>query len=285
VTGPILVVGATGRQGGAVARHLLARRRAVRALTRNPDRAAARALERLGAELVRGDLDDRASLDRATAGVSGVFSVQDPWLHGVESEIRQGKQLAEAAKRAGVEHIVQGSVGYADQPTGIAHFESKGVIEAHIRQLGIRLTSIRPALYMDSLLTQSEPRARFILGATRRGLHGGKVQLAAVDDIGRVAAEAFEAHEIGADQIVELAGDELSFDEILATFTRVTGRKPPIVDLPFAFLRLFNRDAFLNFRWIGEAGWHFDLARLRTERPWLQAFEPWLRSQRLAGNA
>jgi uncharacterized protein YbjT (DUF2867 family) len=99
MTAPILVTGATGRQGGAVARRLFESKQAVRALTRDPDRPAARALAASGAEVVRGDLDDRASLERAMAGVRGLFSVQDPWLHGIPAEIRQGK-LSRMSQRA-----------------------------------------------------------------------------------------------------------------------------------------------------------------------------------------
>src|SRR5690242_20666201 len=122
----ILVTGATGQQGGAVTRHLLAQGRRVRALTRAPDKPAARALAGQGAEVVQGDLYDRASLDRALRDVYGVFSVQNFWLPdvGYEGEVRQGKTLADAAKAAGVQHFVYTSVGGAERHTGLSHFES-----------------------------------------------------------------------------------------------------------------------------------------------------------------
>lgn len=275
---PILVVGATGRQGGAVADHLLQRKRQVRALTRNPEGARARALEKRGAQLVRGDLDDRESIDKAVAGAGAVFSVQDPWLHGVEAEIRQGQQLAEAAKQAGVARVVYGSVASFEN-SGLAHFESKGIIEGHMRQLGLQVTSIRPAFFMDSLVASSDQRAPYSRGALRRGLRGGKVQLTAVDDIGRAAADAFETPVGSREEIIEIAGDELSAPEIEQTFLRVVGRKPRVIDVPFVLMRLFNREAYENFRWIGERGWHLDLGQARTARPWVQRFEPWLRRQ------
>ena len=103
---PVLVTGATGRQGGAVARHLLQRAIPVRALSRNPGKPSAEALARSGAEVVGGDLDDRASLAKAMEGVSGVFSVQNWWETGTSREIQQGMNVAEAAKDARVPHFV-----------------------------------------------------------------------------------------------------------------------------------------------------------------------------------
>jgi len=103
----VLVTGATGNQGGAVADHLLKGGEfAVRALTRDPEKPAARALAGRGAEVVEGDLDDRASLDRALAGVYGVFSVQNFWETGYEREVEQGERMADAARDAEVDHSV-----------------------------------------------------------------------------------------------------------------------------------------------------------------------------------
>ncbi len=102
----ILVIGATGNQGGAVARHLLQRGKfAVRALVRDENKPASQALNQAGAEPVEGDLNDRASLDQALAGVSGVFSVQGLG-EGLEVEILQGNTVADAAKAAGVKHFI-----------------------------------------------------------------------------------------------------------------------------------------------------------------------------------
>ena len=100
----ILITGATGVQGGALARALLGRGRAVRALTRRPDAAAARAVADAGAEVVAGDLLDRPSLDRALAGVDAVFAVGTPYESGPDAEIRQGVTLVDAARAAGVGH-------------------------------------------------------------------------------------------------------------------------------------------------------------------------------------
>src|SRR5215203_3982024 len=146
----IVVTGATGNQGGGVARALLDDGRSIRVLTRSPDKPAARALAEAGAEVVQGDLDDRGSLDRALEGAYGVFSVQDVWEHGHEAEVRQGNELADAAGEAGVQHFVYSSVGGAERQSGVAHFESKWVVEQHIRSLGLPATILRPVFLMEN---------------------------------------------------------------------------------------------------------------------------------------
>ena len=119
--GLVLVAGATGRQGGAVVRHLQPKGWKLRALTRNPDSYAARKLAEQGVELAQGDLDDPGSLERAARGVYGIYSVQDFWTVGAKREVQQGKNLADAGKKAGVEHLVYSSVGGAERNTGITH--------------------------------------------------------------------------------------------------------------------------------------------------------------------
>src|SRR4028119_516543 len=109
----ILVTGATGNQGGSVARELLASGYRVKAMTRNPTSEAAQALAAQGAELIGADLDDPSSLERALADLWGVFAVQNTWEAGVEREEEQGKRIAEIARRQGVQHYVYSSVGSA----------------------------------------------------------------------------------------------------------------------------------------------------------------------------
>src|SRR5262249_26562689 len=146
----VLVSGATGRQGGAVLRHMLPKGWKLRALTRNPGSLAAQELARQGIEIVRGDLEEPGSLRGAAQGAYGVFSVQDFWAVGAKREVMQGKNLADAAKKAGVQHFVYCSVGGAERHTGIDHWESKWEIEKHIRQIGLPATVLRPAAFMEN---------------------------------------------------------------------------------------------------------------------------------------
>ncbi|MGZ9235072.1 MAG: NmrA/HSCARG family protein, partial [Anaerolineales bacterium] len=148
----IAVTGATGQQGGAVARRLLADGWKVRALTRDENKPAAQELDSLGAELAAGDMDNRAELEAAFQGAYGVFSVQNFWLPnvGFEGEIRQGKNVAEAARAAGVQHLVYSSVGAAHRGMGQKHFESKWIIERYIHSLDIPYTILRPAAFFEN---------------------------------------------------------------------------------------------------------------------------------------
>src|SRR6202051_2580455 len=114
----ILITGVTGKQGGAVAQALQGTSFSLRGLTRNPDSEQATALARQGVGIVKGDLDDEATLRRALAGVWGVFGVQNAGEAGVEREEAQGKRLATLAREGGVGHYVYKSVGSADKRTG-----------------------------------------------------------------------------------------------------------------------------------------------------------------------
>jgi uncharacterized protein YbjT (DUF2867 family) len=114
----VVVTGATGRQGGAVARHLLSDGWWVRALTRKPRGKPARRLAALGAEVIAADMAIPTTLDTAFRDAYGVFSVQNPMTAGLNGEIDQGKNVADAAKRAGVQHLVYGSAGIGSR-TGV----------------------------------------------------------------------------------------------------------------------------------------------------------------------
>ena len=163
----ILVAGATGRQGSAVVRHLRPKGWRLRALTRNPGSPAAQDLARQGIEIVQGDLEEPESLERATEGVYGVYSVQDFWAVGAKREVMQGRNLADAAKKAAVQHFVYSSVGGAERHSGIDHWESKWEIEQHIRNIGLPATVLRPARCSDGSTTQgSGPTSPGCVGTT-----------------------------------------------------------------------------------------------------------------------
>src|SRR5712664_2267917 len=149
----ILITGVTGHQGGAVAQALQGTGFHVRGLTRTPDGERAAALAGRGVDVVKGDMDDEATLRRALAGAWGVFGVQNAGEAGVEREEEQGKRLATLAREAGVEHYVYTSVGSADKRTGVPHFDSKGRIEDTVRDLGFPSHVIlRPVFFMENLV-------------------------------------------------------------------------------------------------------------------------------------
>ena len=161
----VLVTGATGQQGGAVARALLARGHRVKALTRKPDSDAARQLVSAGADLVTGDLGDAASVLKAASGVGTVFLMGNSNEAGTGEETRQGIIAAEAAKDAGVGHLIYSSVADANKKTGIPHFDSKYLVEKHVAGLGIPYTISAPASFMENIV------APWSIGALRQGTY------------------------------------------------------------------------------------------------------------------
>src|SRR5829696_4008349 len=272
-----VVAGATGKQGGAVARSLLDRGFRVRALTRDPQKPEAQALADHGAEIVQGDMEDRSSIERALEGAYGIFSVQNYWETGYDGEVQQGKTVADAAKAAGVEHFVYSSVGSAHRQTGIPHFESKWEVENHVRQIGLAYTILRPTAFMQNW----EWTRDMILGGTlAQPFDPDKpFQQVAVEDVGAFAAIAFENPDRWIGREVDLAGDEQSMTEIAETFSRVIGREVSYYQVPWdQFEEQVGEEVTLNSRWMNDVGYEADIAALRQEYPELTTFERYLRS-------
>lgn len=281
----ILVSGATGKQGGAVAHNLLERGFRVRALTRDPEKPAARALAERGAEVVKGDLKDRSSLDRALESAYGVFSVQQFFEAGYDGEVRQGKALADAAKEAGVEHFVYSSVDIAHLKTGIPHFESKWEIEEHVRGISLPYTILRPAGFMQNW--EMMLRDKILAGTFAQPLDPDKpLQQVAVEDIGVFAAMSFENPEKWIGREMVLAGDEPTMLQMAETFSRVTSREVSYVQVPWDRFREFaGKEITIMYRWFNEVGYQADIAALRKEYPDLMTLERYLRTHGWEGAA
>ncbi len=275
----ILVAGATGQQGGAVARHLLAAGWTVRALTRDAEGPAAHALMMQGASVVEGDLADRASVDRALEGAYGVFSVQVFWPPsvGVEGEVSHGKNLADAAKAAGVKHFVYSSVGGANRNTGVAHFESKWQIEQHIRALGLPATILRPVFFMENFFFPNF-RGPILEGRLNWELRfDTSLAMIAVDDIGAFVALALERPEEFIGRAIEIGGDELTPPEVAEHFSEAIGRPVRFVEKSMDQIRSFDPDLAAMLQWFNDEGYQVDIPALRDIYPQLTTFEEWLR--------
>src|SRR5258708_30296377 len=278
----VLVTGATGRQGGAVIRHMLSKGWKLRALTRDPGSHAARTLAQKGVEVVEGDLEDAAAVARAAAGVYGIYSVQDFWAVGAKREITQGKNLADEAKKAGVKHFVYSSVGGAERNTGIPHWESKWEVEKHIRSLGLPATVIRPAAFMET----------YYIDQVEIGILKGKLvdpiradkpyQTIATDDIGAFVALAFERPQEFIGKELEIAGSELTNPEAAKVFSRVLGKPIKFQKLPLPLIKfVLGKEFYLMFRWFNESGFKADIQGLRRTYPevHLHTLEEWLRNE------
>ena len=276
MTKPILVTGATGQQGGAVAAELLRRGTPVHALVRNPDSPAATALARAGAVLVPGDLDDPASLRAAMAPVDKVFSVQTfAGPDGLEGEVRQGKAVVDAAARTGITHLVYSSVDGSERNSGVPHFESKWEVERYLSGQDVPATVLRPVFFMENLTGPAGPRD----GVLRQAIPPEvPLQLVATADIGLVAAEVFadSGNQLG--RAIGIAGDELTGPQLAQVFTDVTGTRTEFAEQPVDEIARFSPDLAAMYRWFGTAGYQVDIPALRRRFPGLRTTAEWLRT-------
>jgi uncharacterized protein YbjT (DUF2867 family) len=263
----VLVTGATGQQGGAVARALLSRGHSVKALTRKPDSDAARQLKSEGADVVVGDLGDATSILRAAGDVDTMFLMGNSYEAGVEEEIRQGIIAADAAKAANVGHLIYSSVADANKKTGIPHFESKYIIEKHVAGLAIPYTISAPVAFMENTV------APWSLGALSQGSHAMAMppkrvlQLVTLADIGAFVAALTERREQVFGMRFDIAGDELSGEKQAEILSKIIGRPINYQQIPIAAMRQQSEDAALMFEWFERVGYDVDIAALQRDFP------------------
>ena len=269
----ILVTGATGHQGGSVARALLADGWKVRALTRHPDSAAANELKSLGAEIVTGDMSEPLSLEEPLKGCYGVFSVQQPREYGVQGEINQGITLIDAAKRAGVKRFVYNSVASADMNTGIPFFDSKVKIEEHLSKSGLEYTILRPVFFMENLLDLKDS---IYDGKLRLGLKADvEIEVISLHDIGRFAALAFREPKNWINRTLEIAGDELTGPQMAELLGKAIGREVVYEEQPYDEIEKYSADMAMMYEWFNLRGYTVDIKSLRQIMPDLESFMEW----------
>jgi uncharacterized protein YbjT (DUF2867 family) len=300
----IAVIGATGAQGGGLVRAILADRSSgflVRAVTRNPDSEKAQSLRAAGAEVVGADIDDPATLGKAFAGAYGAFCVTNFWEHfSPERELDQARNMAQAAKAAGVQHVIWSTLEdtrkwvplESDQmPTlggkyKVPHFDAKGEADDVFRHAGVPTTFLLTAFYWENFI--------YFGSGPQRGPDGSlalvfpmddkKLPGIAVEDIGKAAYAIFKRGKEFIGKTVAIAGEHLSGEEMARAMSAALGQEiryqnvPPEVyrgfgfpgadDLGnmFQFKRDFN-DYFVGIR---------NLDDVRRLNPELQSFEEWL---------
>jgi uncharacterized protein YbjT (DUF2867 family) len=285
----ILVTGATGLQGGAVARHLLKLGKPeVRCLTRRPDSEAAKTFKQLGADVVKGDFDDPASLKPVLKDCTGVFGVTNFW-EAFLREYQQGANLIDAASEAGVAHLVLSTLPSAAKIShgaiAVAHFESKARMEEYARLRGVPFTFVHVAFYFENFINYFPP-LKLADGNYGFGFPLAEAPLAAlaVDDTGGVVTAIFENRAVFLGVTVEIVGDQMSAQQFAQIMSRVLQRRvtynhiaretyaalgfPGARDLAdmFEFLRVHlpNRRA--------------EIAQCRRLYPSMQTFEAWLQA-------
>ncbi len=277
----IAVTGATGAQGGATARALLSAGHHVRALTRDTGSHAADALRRLGAEVRRADFDDRASLDAALAGADSLFAVTTPFGTDIATEVRQGKTLVDAAATARLGHIVFTSAAHADRGTGIPHYDSKFLIEQHLRAAGVPWTVIAPAAFMDNYA------GGWTLDGMRKGTFAWPMPadipltLISAADIGAFAALTLQRRDEFAGRRIDIASDELTPDLIAQALSAAAGSPIAHQEVPLAYVRTHSEDLAAMFEYFTTHGLDVDIAGLRRDYPevgW-RTFADWAAGQ------
>lgn len=281
----IFVTGATGRQGRSVCRYLREAGWKVKGLTRATEGPGARDLTAMGVELVNGDLEDKRSFSEELEGAYGVFAALTYVEGGAEAEVRQGKNIVDAAVEAGVQHFVYSSVSGADKLTGIPFFDSKHQNEVYIWSKDVPFTFLRPAHFMEN----------FNMGPQCKAIRDGKLvfplpmdrrlQLIAIDDIGFFAAMAFDRKDEMLGKSYELAGDELTMPEVAQRFSAHLGREVRFVQLPLDELKAMDPEYHLLARWLRDEGYRADIPSVRRMHPSLLSFDAWLSSGYWRGTA
>ena len=277
----VLVTGATGTQGGGVARQLLADGHHVRAVTRNPASPAAAALSKLGAEVVAANFDDPASLVAAARGVDTAFAMSTPYVAGVDAERKEALALIEALKTARVGRIVLTSVADADRKTGIPHFESKVPAEEAVKASGAAWSIVAPVFFMENLI------GPWWLPALQSGTWSmpmpadRKLQMIAAADLATFTARVVEEPATFNGRRINLASDDISPNEVNGILSRVAGRTLSFQAIPVAAVRAQNADFAAMFEWFDKVGYSADIAGLRRDYPsvgW-HTFESWAKAQ------
>jgi uncharacterized protein YbjT (DUF2867 family) len=275
---PIAVVGATGLQGGATVRALLGANAPVRALARRSDSDAARALTELGADLVVADLDDPESLRAAFTGVDGVFAMTTPGYDlRIDLEVRHGHAIVDAAAAARVPHVVYSSVGGAERHTGIPHFDSKRDIEEYLVAQGLSTTFVRPVFFMDNFAQFATPTMEDGTLLVRLPLPPGiPLQMITAEDVGAVAAAAALDPDRVPGGSIEIAGDELTGEQIAEAYQHRYDVPVRYEPLPIEVLG-GDADQRAMFKWLAHVpAWQADFAATRALAPRTKTFEQWL---------
>jgi uncharacterized protein YbjT (DUF2867 family) len=272
---PILVLGATGGQGGAVADALLASGARLRAMARRPGEPKASRLVRRGVEVLAGSLDDRAALGAAMRGVDAVFALTTPFEAGVDAEIAQRRAILAAATDAQVPHLVFSSVAGAKQHTGVPHFDSKAIIEDELAASGLSYTITAPTYFFDNALGGSDR------------IHAGILDLPlppdrplpqlARSDLGAFVAKVLSSPKSYVGQRVELASDAVTPAQMTEALSAAVGRPMRFEQTPLESIR--SPDMRAMWRFLNGPGYGVDIRALHGANPdigWT-SFAEWAR--------
>jgi len=300
----IAVVGATGAQGGGLVRAIMNDKGGpftARALTRDVNSAKAKALAALGAELVTANVDDLESMKRAFAGAHGAFCVTFFWDHfSPEKEIAEARAMAQAAKHAGVAHVIWSTledtrkwVPLSDNrmPTlqgkyKVPHFDGKGEANAAFTEAGVPTTFLLASFYWENMIYFGSGPKKGPDGKLAITFPMGDQKLAgiAAEDIGKCAYGIFKKGRELIGKTIGIAGEQLTCAQMAAALTRALGREVRYHDVPPEVFRGFGfpgaDDVGNMFQFYRDFAKVVNTARspdvARSLNPALQTFDAWL---------
>ncbi|GAA6004139.1 hypothetical protein JCM10207_002446 [Rhodosporidiobolus poonsookiae] len=278
VPSPILVTGATGKQGGAVLEALqtLPNPPKLRALSRNPDSPAAQKLKEKGVEVFKGDLSDSEGLKKALEGAEAAFLVTTIAPKG-SSEEEQGINFIRVAQSTNLSYLVFTSVCDATPTCTVPHFESKARIEEELRQSGMNHAVVAPACFMDNFPAQSGVALSMLTGVFDASLNGKEIQMISVKDIGEVSAKVVADPSTYAGKVIKLAGDCLTMADVTDIYARLENKSVWKAWIPSLAVSVLPYDFKMMLRWFDSTGFSADIPALRKEFPGLRTFEQYLR--------
>lgn len=300
----ITVFGATGAQGGGLARAILqdnSSEFAVRAITRNPDSDKAKELSSMGAEIVAADIDDRESLKKAMDGAYGAYLVTFFWDHfSPEKELEEAKNFAETAKEAGLKHVIWSTledtrewVALDDDrmPTlqekyKVPHFDAKGEADRFFYQQEVPTTYMRPSFYWDNFIHFGSGPKRGEDGKFYLTFPLGEKKMAGIasQDIGKCAYGVFKRGEKMIGKTIGVAGEHLTGQEMADALSKALGKEVIYNNVSASAFRSFGfpgaEDLGNMFQFYRD--FEEDVNRIRDLNlskelnPELQSFEKWL---------
>ena len=273
----ILVFGATGNQGGAVAQKLLAFGFPVRALARDPESEAAQALAVQGATLAEADYTDRASLEAAMQGVYGAYVCLPFFTEDFGREVKMGQNAVDAAESTGVSHLIYSAGSRSNERTGVPHLDSKGEVERYLRASGVPYTVLRPVAFNYSLAAYREP----VVGGRLPDARDPESLLYQVDerDHATFAAMAFLDPGAWLYRGFDTASEALTVRELAEAFGRVVGREVEVAPISWEEEAEMDGEEVVRLaQWVEREGPQIDMAARRERYPWLTRTEDYLRA-------
>jgi uncharacterized protein YbjT (DUF2867 family) len=262
---PVLVLGATGGQGGAVAAALIRAGRPVRAMVRDPQSAAARKLGAAGAQLVAGDFTDSGALSTAMRGAAAAFALTTPFESGPAAELAQGHAIIEAATGAGLPHLVFSSVAGATAHTGIPHFESKARVEQALATSGLPHTVVAPTYFYDNALGGYQDLLAGVLELPLPADH--RLQQLDRPDLGAFVAMVLADPAAYTGRRFELASDAPTPAQMSQALSEALGRPVGLRETPMSEVRQRSADMAAMWEFLRGPGYQADIAALRRDYP------------------